>query len=176
MEEASLAVTQFLVRLIFPLGVVASCVGLVTIGVAVFQPKKDGRGGRITLRGNDRGDRSPIAERIAVGLCAPVSLLGLIIAFQSLRLRNPSDGPYRPLSVILVLAIVVTGLPAILWKTRLRWAAEGLATIALAVASTIAGFSIGFIFVPLTVLMIWICVQHLREVDKSSMSERASSG
>jgi len=164
------------VFMIFPIGVIAVCVGLVTLGVAFFPPKKVRSNGAIIFGGQVSGDRTPILERIAVGICAPISVLGLVVAFQTVRLRTPSDPPYRPLSVVFVLATIVVGLPAVLWKTRFRLAAEGLATIALAVASTIAGFSIGFIFVPLTVLMIWICVQHLWEVDKSSTSSRASSG
>jgi uncharacterized membrane protein len=162
--------------MIFPIGVIAVCVGLVTLGVAFFPPKKVRTNGAIIFGGRVSGDPTPILERIAVGICAPISVLGLVVAFQTVRFRTPSDPPYWPLSVLFVLATIVMGLPAVLWKTRFRLAAEGLATIALAVASTIAGFSIGFIFVPLTVLMIWICVQHLREVDKSSTGSRASSG
>jgi hypothetical protein len=176
MEEAALEVTGFLVRLIWPTGLIAVCVGLVTLGVAIFPPKKARAGGSIIFGGNVPGNRSPIAERIAVGLCTPISLLGLVVAFQTVRLRSASEPPYRPLSVLLVLATIVMGLPAIFWKTRLRLAAEALATIALAVASILAGFSIGFIFVPLTVLMIWICVRHLREVDNAPTITGASSG
>lgn len=176
MEEAALEVTGFLVRLIWPTGLIAVCVGLVTLGVAIFPPKKARAGGRIIFGGQVPGNRTPVAERIAVGLCAPIALLGLVVAVQTVRLRTPSEPAYRPLSVLFVVATIVMGLPAVLWKTRLRWAAEGLATIALAVASILAGFSIGFIFVPLTVLMIWICVRHLRDIDNSPGADRAVSG
>lgn len=176
MEEAALAVSHFLVRLILPIGVIAACVGIVTIGVAVVRARRPGSGGGIIPGHDNRGPRSSIAERIAVGLCAPVSLLSLIIVFQTLRLRNASDGAFRPLSVLLVVATIAMGLPAVLWKTRLRLAAEGLATIALAVASALTGFSIGFIFAPLTLLMLWVCVQRLRDVDNSPGHARASSG
>jgi hypothetical protein len=176
MEEAALEVTGFLVRLIWPTGLIAVCVGLVTLGVAIFPPKKVRAGGRIIFGGQVPGNRTPVAERIAVGLCAPISLLGLVVAFQTVRLRNASEPAYASLSVLFVVAIIVIGLPAIFWKTRLRLAAEALATIALAVASILAGFSIGFIFVPLTVLMIWICVRHLREVDNAPTIAGASSG
>jgi hypothetical protein len=173
MEEAAVGV---LVRLIWPIGLIAVCVGLVTLGVAIFPPKKARTRGSIIFGGNVPGNRSPIAERIAVGLCTPISLLGLVVAFQTVRLRTPSEPAYRPLSVLFVVATIVMGLPAVLWKTRLRLAAEGLATIALAIASILAGFSIGFAFVPLTVLMIWICVQHLRAIDNSPGADRAASG
>ena len=162
--------------MIWPIGVVAVCVGLVTLGVAFFPPKKIRTSDAIIFGGQVPGKRTPIVERIAVGICASISVLGLVAALQTVRLRTPSEPPYRPLSVLVVLATIVMGLPAVFWKTRLRLAAEGLATIALAVASTIGGFSIGFIFVPLTVLMIWICVQHLRDVDNSPRTDRAALG
>ncbi len=173
MEEVALALTGFLIRLIL---LIAVCVGLFTVGVAIFPPKKARTSGRIIFGGQVPGNRAPIAERIAVGLCTPIALLGLVVAVQTVRLRTPSEPAYRPLSVFFVVATIVMGLPAVLWKTRLRWAAEGLATIALAIASSLGAFSIGFAFVPLTVLMIWICVRHLREVDNAPTIAGASSG
>ena len=176
MENAAIEGARFLVRLIFPIGLLAVCVGLVTLGAALFPPKKVRTGGRIFFGGLLRGNRSSRVERIAVGICAAIALLGLVIAVQTIRLRAPSDPPYWSLSVLLVGATIVMGPPAILWKTPLRWAAEGLATVALAVASALTGFSIGFAFVPLTVLMIWVCIQHLRDIDKSPASDPAISG
>ena len=176
MEDAALEVLAYVLRLGYLISVIAVCVGLVTIAVVIFPPKNVRVTGRVLFGGQFPGDRTPIVERIAVGLCTPISLLGLVAAVQTVRLRTPSDGPYRPLSVLVVLATIMMGLPAIFWKTRLRFAAEGLATIALAVASVLTAASIGFLFVPLTVLMIWTCVQHLRDVDNSSSMLRASSG
>jgi len=175
MENAAIEAARFLVRLIFPIGLIAVCVGLVTLGAAVFPPKRVRTGGRI-FAGPLLGNRASMVERIAVGICGLIGLLGLVIAVQTVRLRTPSDPPYWSLSVLLVVATIVMGLPAILWKTPLRWAAEGLATIALAVAAGLTGFSIGFAFIPLMVAMIWVCVQHLRDIDKSPAIDHALSG
>jgi hypothetical protein len=83
---------------------------------------------------------------------------------------------YRVLSLLLVVATLLLGLPAILWRTQLRLAAEGLATVALALSAVITGASIGFAFVPLILIMIWVCVRHLWALDKRLRVRHVSSG
>jgi hypothetical protein len=61
---------------------------------------------------------------------------------------------------VLILAIA---LPALLWNSRWRKAAEGVATAALSVDAILAGFSIGPLFVPLVILMLWVCAERIRE-------------
>jgi hypothetical protein len=172
MEEAALGISHFLVRLIIPIGVLAVCVGLVTLVVMTFPPKNMRVGGSVFFGGPLRTP-APIVERIAVGLSTPIPILGLIAIVQSVRLRNPGE-PVLWLPLALAVAAILVGLPAVLWKTRLRFAAEGLATIGLAAASVLTGFSIGFLFVPLTLLMMWTCLQNLREVAMPSKREVAT--
>lgn len=168
MEEAAVAVVGVLFRLLFPVSGIAVCAGIVTLGVAIFPPKRVRVGRRIFLDGPPPRNPAPIVERIAVGLCAPLPILGLIVIVRSVGWRTPGAPLFFwPPALLLVVATLVLGLPAILWKTRLRIAAEGLATIALAVVSVLTGMSIGILFVPLTVLMIWTCVQHLRDIAQS---------
>jgi hypothetical protein len=169
MEEAALAgVVWLLFRLLFPVSGIAVCVGIVTLAVAIFPPKKVRVRGRIFLDGPPPRNPAPIVERIAVGLCAPLPILGLIVIVHSIGWRTPGSPFFlRWPEKVAVVATLVLGLPAILWTTRLRIAAEGLATIALGVVSVLTGMSIGILFVPLTVLMIWTCVRHLRDIAQS---------
>lgn len=157
MEEAAIATVGVLFRFIL---LVAIGVGVLTIwftGIA--------RGRGANLRGETIPLKSSVVERILVGICAVISLLALVVAYRSIRVDGVTLRGYRALSVLLVVSLILSGLPAILWKTRLRWAAEGLASIALAVAAVIGAFSIGIFFLPLLALMTWICIRHLREVD-----------
>jgi hypothetical protein len=167
MEEAALALVRLLVRLLFPVGAIAVCIGIVTLAVEIFPPRKARVSDRILFGGQPPRNPAPIVERIAVGLCAPLPVLGLIVVVRTVRGRTPGESLFWLPSVLLVVATLVMGFPAIFWKTRLRIAAEGLATVALAVVSVLTGMSIGILFVPLTVLMIWTCVQHLRAIAQS---------
>jgi presenilin-like A22 family membrane protease len=63
-----------------------------------------------------------------------------------------------------------------LWKSRWRVVAEGLATVSIAVAAILSGFSIGFLLVPLVILMIWVCVIRLRAAYRTRyLTEAATS-
>jgi len=157
MEEAAIGAVGVLLR--FTL-IVAIGTGLLTIGFAGIVI---GRAG--TDRGRSIPMKSSVLERAVVGICAAISLLALIVAIQALRLDGVTLRSYRMLSVVLIVSLILLGLPAILWKTPLRWAAEGLASIALAVGAVIGVFSIGGLFLPLLVLMTWICIQHLRDLE-----------
>jgi hypothetical protein len=158
MEEASLGAFAFLIQVILLAAIGAGVVTIVVAGFAKYRPATVG--GPTTL------PESSFLERSTVGVCALISLLSLVVAVQSIRLDGATlRGRWR-LSVLLVVAIILSGLPAILWKTRLRWPAEGIASIALAVAAVLSMFSIGLFFVPLVVLMTWICIQHVRVVNR----------
>ena len=83
---------------------------------------------------------------------------------ESFRTTRPD---FPPLAAAFTVAIVFCGLPAILWKSRWRVVAEGIATISISVAAMLAGFSIGFLLVPLAGLMIWVCYARLRAAYRS---------
>ena len=114
-----------------------------------------------------------LLERIAVGLCGGVAVLGLIGTMETLLARRPD---FPPLAVTFVVAVILSGLPAVVWRSRWRGAAEGVATISIATAAILSGFSIGFLFVPLVILMIWVCVLHLRIALRSPVTRDSASG
>ncbi|HVS60633.1 MAG TPA: hypothetical protein VHE82_08090 [Gemmatimonadaceae bacterium] len=157
MEEAAVATLAFLFRLIL---LVAVGAGVLTLGLTGFARRRSENAGGQTIP-----VKSSVIERTAMGVSAVISLLALVVAIQTIRLSGVDLRAYRPLSVLFVVSTILLGLPAVLWKTRLRWAAEGFASIALVVVAVLSVFSIGFLFLPLLVLMTWICIQHLHEVD-----------
>ena len=152
MEEAALGVAHFLAILDLPLGLVGFVVGLAT---AVIRPG---------FHSTDL-QSGTMAERIGVGLCGGVAFLGLL-GFLLTGLRHGFALP--PVAQVFVLAVLLCGLPAVLWKSPWRGSAEGIATAAVSAVAVMAGFSIGYLFVPLVALMIWICVERawLTKVSK----------
>jgi len=152
MEEGAVKLAQFLAVLDLPVGILGIAVGL--FAALRLSP----RGGLPDL------SSGRLLERIAVGLCGGVAVLGLIGTMETLLTRRPD---FPPLAVTFVLAVILSGLPAVVWRSRWRGAAEGVATISIATAAILSGFSIGFLFVPLVVLMIWVCVLHLRVALRS---------
>jgi hypothetical protein len=82
----------------------------------------------------------------------------------------------NPLSAVFLGFVLLLSLPALMWRSHWRVPAEGLATIALSGVAVLSGFSIGFMFVPLLVAMLWICIQHLRADAKPALSDHLPSG
>ena len=146
MEEGAVGVARFLAVLDLPLGLVAIVIGLLTAIRTIPGPG--------TPPVPDLG----LVERIAVGLCAGVAVLGLLGTLETVLLRRPD---FPPLAILFALSILACGWPALAWKSRWRGAAEGGATVFIAVAAILSGFTIGFMFVPLVALMIWVCVLRL---------------
>ena len=161
MEEGAVKLAQFLAVLDLPVGILGIAVGL--FAALRLSP----RGGSPDLSSGG------LLERIAVGLCGGVAVLGLIGTMETLLTRRPD---FPPLAVTFVLAVILSGLPAVVWRSRWRGAAEGVATISIATAAILSGFSIGFLFVPLVILMVWVCVLHLRVALRSSVKRDATSG
>jgi ribose/xylose/arabinose/galactoside ABC-type transport system permease subunit len=159
MEEGAVKLAQFLAVLDLPVGILGIAVGLFT----TF---------RLSRRSPDLS-HGGLLERIAVGLCGGVAVLGLIGTMETLLARRPD---FPPLAVTFVVAVILSGLPAVVWRSRWRGAAEGVATISIATAAILSGFSIGFLFVPLVILMIWVCVLHLRVALRSPVTRDAASG
>lgn len=146
MEKAAVAVTRFLAILDLPVGLFAIVVGLIT---AVRLLPRAG-----TPMPVDFG----LVERIAVGLCGGVAFLGFFGLVETIVTRRPD---FPPLAVLFAVCIMTLSWPAFAWKSHWRGAAEGVATICVAVAAILSGFTIGFMFVPLVVLMIWVCFLRL---------------
>ena len=161
MEEGAVKLAQFLAVLDLPVGILGIAVGL--FAALRLSP----RGGLPDL------SSGRLLERIAVGLCGGVAVLGLIGTMETLLTRRPD---FPPLAVTFVLAVILSGLPAVVWRSRWRGAAEGVATISIATAAILSGFSIGFLFVPLVILMIWVCVLHLRIALRSPVTRDSASG
>ena len=160
MEEGALGVARFMTLLVLPVGVAGIVVGLFT---AV----------RFLLRNPRTRHDAGFVEAAAVGLCGGVAALGILGLIESFRSVRPD---FPPLAAAFTVAILFCGLPAILWKSRWRVVAEGIGTVALSVASILSGFSIGFLFVPLVLLMIWVCYARLRAAYRSrSLVEAATS-
>lgn len=146
MEEGAVGVARFLAVLDLPVSLVAIVVGLVTAIRMIPVPG--------TLPVADLG----LVERIAVGLCAGVAVLGLLGLLETVLTKRPD---FPPLAMLFAASILGCGWPALAWKSRWRGVAEGAATVFIAVAAILSGFSIGFMFVPLVALMIWVCVLRL---------------
>ena len=160
MEEGALGVGRFLQVLVLPVGVTGIVVGLFT---AV----------RFLLRNPRVRHNAGIVEALAVGLCGGVAALGILGLVESFRSVRPD---FPPLAAAFTVAVLFCGLPAILWKTRWRVVAEGIATVSLSVALILSGFSIGFLLVPLVLLMIWVCYARLRAAYRSrTLVEAATS-
>jgi hypothetical protein len=146
MEEGAVGLTQFLTLIGRPVSLAGLAVGL--IAAVRLVP----RGSAPDLSG------SGLVERIAVGLCGGVAMLGLLGTIQTVFPRMPD---FAPLSTLFAVAIILCGSPAVAWKSRWRGVAEGVATMSIATATLLTGFSIGFLFVPLVILMIWVCLRRL---------------
>ena len=160
MEEGALGVARFLQLLVLPVGVVGAVVGLLT---AV----------RFLLRNPRLRHDAGVIEALAVGLCGGVAALGILGLVESFRSVRPD---FPPLAAAFTVAILFCGLPAILWKSRWRVVAEGIATVSLSVGAMLSGLSIGFLFVPLVLLMIWVCFARLRAAYRSrTLVEAATS-
>lgn len=159
MEEGALGVARFLQLLVLPVGVAGTVVGLLT---AV----------RFLLRNPRLRHDAGVIEALAVGLCGGVAALGLLVLVESFRSVRPD---FPPLAAAFTVAILFCGLPAILWKSRWRVVAEGIATVSLSVGAMLSGLSIGFLFVPLVLLMIWVCYARLRAAYLSRTQVEAAS-
>ena len=146
MEEAAVSVVRLLAVLDLPVALFGIVVGLFT---ALWRP---------FYRTGSTIPRLP--ERIAVGLCLAVSMLG---AFGILLTILRRQTPPTLLATVFAVLILAIALPALLWNSRWRKAAEGVATAALSVDAILAGFSIGPLFVPLVILMLWVCAERIRE-------------
>ena len=160
MEEGALGVARFFQLLDLPVSIVGIAIGLVTaIRFLLRNPRTHYDGG--------------LVERVAVGLLGGVAALGLLGLVESFRTVRPD---FPPLAAAFTVAILFCGLPAILWKSRWRVVAEGIATISIGVAAILSGFSIGFLLVPLVALMIWVCFARLRVAYRSrDVAEAVSS-
>ena len=159
MEEGALGVVRFLQLLVLPVGVAGIAVGLFT---AV----------RVLLRNPRTRHKAGVVEALAVGLCGGVAALGILGLVETFRSIRPD---FPPLAAAFTVAILFCGLPAILWKSRWRVVAEGIATLSLSVGSILSGFSIGFLLVPLMLLMIWVCYARLRAAYRSRSLVEAST-
>ena len=162
MEEIPLRLSYFLTALDLPVGLIGIAVGLFT--AARLAPRR-GSVSYVTDAG--------LVERIAVGLCAGVAMLGFLGTIETVFTKRPD---FPPLAVLFSVAVISCVLPALTWRSPWRGFAEGVATISIAFAAILSGFSIGFLFVPLVLLMIWVCVVRLRTTRKSVAPRDPSSG
>lgn len=155
MEEGAVRLSQFLAMLDLPVSLIGIAMGLFTAVRLIprrIPPDLSGGG---------------LPERIGVGLCAGVSVLGILGTVETFLTRRPD---FPPLAVMFVVVIILSGLPAVIWRSPWRGSAEGVATMTISAAAILSGFSIGFLFVPLVFLMIWVCVLHLRVAFRSPVN------
>ena len=169
MEDAAIGVTQFLVRLIFPLAILGALFGLGLMASGIVTVARYSEARSSSAMGLER-PKTFASEKISVGICASLGILGLIALIVNFRRNLPPNG----WSALLVAFLTLLGTPALLWKSRWRVFAEGIATAALAGVSVLTGFSIGFAFVPLLVVMIWVSLRHLLLASRRSLPGAAS--
>lgn len=173
MEERTVAVTVFLTGLIIPIGLGAAVLGILTIvrGMGgLGNPRHPDLAGKRELAASGPSGSS-LLERVAAGLCATAAVVLILV----LGVNVGRSGRASPWTVFLLLMILLLPAPVILWNTRFRVASEGIATIAIAAIAILTGFSIGFLFVPVVVLMILLCISQLRQ-SKPSLGNDRSSG
>jgi hypothetical protein len=159
MEEAAVTIMGSLARAIIPSAVLGAIVGLAAIVIAL-PSLCDAEERRQFNRGSREVEPKPMSEKVAVSSCAVVAALGLVAVARIIR-YSPDNRGYLSVSVAFAVALLSLALPAFLWRTRLLLLGEGVATIALALAAFLTGFSIGLLFVPLVLLMTWVCLRHL---------------
>lgn len=166
MEEGALSVTVFLTGLIIPISLGAVILGILTVvkGLGGFGGLRYREAGPEREAASGRAGNS-ILERAAAGSCGAVALILILVLGVNIGWSGRSASP---LTVVLVVFILLLAAPAILWSTRYRTVAEGIATIAIAGIAILTGFSIGFLFVPVVVLMIWLCISQLRSPNPLS--------
>jgi len=172
MEERTVVLTVFLTGLIIPISLGAAVLGILTIvrGLGGFG---NPRHPDLAAKGEPAATRravSSLLERVAAGLCAAAAVVLILV----LGVNVGRSGRASPWTAYLLLMILLLPGPAILWKTRYRVASEGIATIAIAVIAILSGFSIGFLFVPVVVLMILVCISQLRQSKPSLRNDRSS--
>ena len=159
MEESALTVTVFLTSLIIPISLGAVILGILTVakGLGGFRIPQDAE---LAVVGTEStgGQGNFLLERVAAGLCATVGVVLILV----LGVNMGRSGRASPWTAVLLVLILLLPTPAILWNTRYRVVGEGIATIAIAGTAILTGFSIGFLFVPVIVLMIWLCITLLR--------------
>ena len=171
MEERTVAVTVFLTGLIIPISLGAAVLGTLTIvrGLSGFgNPRYPDLATKGEPAAFGRAANS-LLEPVAAGLCATAA--GVLILVLGVNVGR--SGRASPWTAFLLLMILLLPAPAILWKTRYRLASEGIATIAIAVIAILTGFSIGFLFVPVVVLMILLCISQLRQSKPSLGNDRS---
>jgi len=173
MEERAVAVTVFLTGLIIPIGLGAAVLGILTIvrGLGGFgNPRHPDLAAKRGPAGSGRAGSS-LLERVATGLCATAAVVLILV----LGVNVGRSGRASPWTAVLLLMILLLPAPIILWNTRYRVAGEGIATVGIAGIAIVTGFSIGFLFVPVVVLMIWLCINQLRP-SKPLLESDQSSG
>ena len=171
MEERTVAVTVFLTGLIIPISLGAAVLGTLTIvrGLSGFgNPRYPDLAAKGEPAAFGRAANS-LLEPVAAGLCATAAVVLILV----LGVNVGRSGRASPWTAFLLLMILLLPAPAILWKTRYRVASEGIATIAIAVIAILTGFSIGFLFVPVVVLMILLCISQLRQSKPSLGNDRS---
>ena len=172
MEGGTIAVTVFLTALIMPIGIGAAVLGLLTIvkGLGGFRNPHHGEFGaaKRDLVVSGRAGSS-VLERIGAGLCLTVAVFLILMLGDVGR-----SGRATPWTALLLVLIALLPAPVVVWNTRYRTVAEGLATVAIAGIAILSGFSIGFAFVPVVVLMIWLCVKQLLQSKPRLENDRPS--
>ena len=172
MEERTVAVTVFLTGLIIPIGLGAAVLGILTIvrGMGGFgNPRYPDLADKRELEPSARSGSS-LLERVAAGLCLTAAVVLILV----LGVNVGRSGRASPWTAFLLLMILLLTTPTILWNSRYRVASEGVATMAIAVIAILTGFSIGFLFVPAVVLMIWLCISQLRQAKPPLENDRSS--
>jgi hypothetical protein len=162
MEESAVVVARLFTRLIMPIGAIAFIVGVLTI-VKGFGGFSGAHNPELAAAGSAPAgparEGSSLLERVAAGLCGTLAVV-LVLLLGVNAAQSGIGASFWP--AILLVMFLLLGAPAILGNTRYRMVGEGIATVAIAGMAIVTGFSIGFLFVPIVVLMIWLCILQLR--------------
>lgn len=111
-----------------------------------------------------------IIERSAVNICVFLSVVGSILMVLQQALRRPE---LDPMFFVLLGVILLLSAARVLWTTRWRHLGEGLTTVALASFTILTSLSIGFVFIPLLAVMMWVSYRHLRAHLKPRLEHAA---
>jgi hypothetical protein len=175
MESSALAISEFVTRLIIPIGVVAAVLGLlVTVqGLRnLWNSERRESAGAGSEPVVSWRDGSSLLERVAASLCGTLAVVLVLLIGVNMGWTGVSLNRWT--ATLLGMIALLTA-PALLWRTRYRKVGEGIGTVAIAGIAVLTGFSIGFVFVPLVGLMIWLCVRQLWR-SKPALKSDPTSG
>jgi hypothetical protein len=101
-------------------------------------------------------------ESVPIFLCGVVALAAIVALIAGFVTRRD----FHPVGLLMFALMLLLGSPILLWRSSWRQTAVGAATVAVSVLAFITGFSIGVLFIPLVIAMVFVSFSHLRRLTQ----------